>query len=286
MAVNKQQVWFITGCSKGLGRDIAEAALAKGCKVVATARRKQELDDLVAEFPDMAMALGVDVKNDGQISDAVSQAVAKFGTIDVLINNAGHGLLGAFEEVSDAEARALFDVNVFGLLAVTRAILPVMRKQNSGHIINMSSISGLVANPGAGLYGASKHAVEAISEALLKELAPFGINVSVVEPGPVRTDFAGGSMMLAEQIADYKDTPAHMLRQHVTAFSGKQPGDPLKVAQAVINIAGSDAPPFHLVLGTGAFEGVRDKLENFAKELETWEEVSRGIDYPGESFKF
>ena len=263
MAQSNAPIWFITGCSKGLGRDIAQAALSRGDKVVVTARGKKSLVALTKEFPETALALALDVTKQKQIDAAVAKAVEHFGRIDILVNNAGHGLLGAVEEVSDHEVRRLFDVNVFGLLAVTRAVLPIMRAQKSGHIINMSSISGLVANPGAGLYGASKHAVEAISEACLKELGAFNIKISVVEPGPTRTDFAGGSILLAEQLDAYKDTPAHKLREHVVAFNGKQPGDPLKVAQAVINIAGADKPPFHLVLGNGAFEGGYRKTREF-----------------------
>src|SRR5580704_16530345 len=203
-SISAGKVWFITGASTGFGRLLAEEVLKAGGKVVATARNLDKVSDLEAKYPQTAKALALDVTKQAQVDAAVEQTVAKFGRVDVLVNNAGYGVAGAIEEVSEAEFMPMFETNVFGLLRVTRAFLPQLRKQRSGHVLNLSSIGGLLASPGLGYYSATKFAVEAISESLAAELAPLGIRVTIIEPGPFRTDFLGRSSVVAEKrIADY-----------------------------------------------------------------------------------
>src|SRR6201987_684904 len=207
----KDRTWFITGASTGFGRVLAEEVLKAGGKVLATARNRDKVADLEAKFPQRAKALALDVTDAGQVDSAVTQAFAQFGHVDVLVNNAGYGVAGAIEEVSQTEFMPMFETNVFGLLQVTRAFLPYLRKQRSGHILNLSSIGGVVASAGMGFYNATKFAVEGISEALAAELAPLGIHVTIIEPGPFRTDFLGRSGVIAKtRIADYDNTPGNM----------------------------------------------------------------------------
>ena len=221
-------------------------------------------------------ALALDVTNEGEVNAAVEQAVARFGRVDVLVNNAGYGVAGAIEEVSEAEFMPMFETNVFGLLRVTRAFLPQLRKQRSGHILNLSSIGGLVASPGMGYYNATKFAVEGLSEALAAELAPLGIKVTIVEPGPFRTDFLGRSGVIAEKrIPDYDTTAANM-RRYFAENDGKQPGDPVRAVHAMMQVVDSPEPPLRLLLGASALQRLRTKIGGWEKEIATWEQVTVG----------
>src|SRR5437879_4420981 len=262
----KDRTWFITGAWTGFGRVLAEEVLRAGGKVVATARSRDKVADLEAKYPQSAKALALDVIDAGQIASAVDQAIAKFGQVDVLVNNAGYGVAGAIEEVSEAEYMPMFETNVFGLLRVTRAFLPHFRKQRSGHILNLSSIGGVVASPGMGYYNATKFAVEGLSEALAAEVAPLGIRVTIIEPGPFRTDFLGRSGVIAEKrIADYDATAGNM-RKYFAENDGKQPGDPNRAVQAMMQVVDSPSPPLRLLLGAGALQRLRSKLGNWERE--------------------
>ncbi len=279
-ASQTDKVWFITGASTGFGRLLAEEVLKAGGKVVATARKLDKVADLEEKYPQTANALALDVTNSGQVNSAVTETLAKFGRVDVLVNNAGYGVAGAIEEVSEAEFMPMFESNVFGLLRVTRAFLPQLRKQRSGHILNLSSIGGVVAGQGIGLYNATKFAVEGISESLAAELAPLGIRVTIIEPGPFRTDFLGRSGVLAEtRIADYDATAGNM-RKYFAENDGKQPGDPLRAVQAMIQVVESPEPPLRLLLGVSALQRLRGKLGNWEKEIAAWEQVTVGADFP------
>ena len=280
MSQTNQRVWFITGASTGFGRLLAEEVLKSGGKVVATARKLDKVADLEKQFPENAMALTLDVSEQGQVDSAVTQAFAKFGRIDVLVNNAGYGVAGAIEEVSEAEFMPMFETNVFGLLRVTRAFLPHLRKQRSGHILNLSSIGGLLSSPGLGYYSSTKFAVESISESLAAELAPLGIKVTIIEPGPFRTDFLGRSGVLAEKrIADYDNTAGNM-RKYFADNDGKQPGDPLRAVHAMMQVVDSPEPPLRLLLGKSALQRLRAKLEKWQQEITAWEKVTVGADFP------
>lgn len=279
---NKQKIWFITGASTGFGRGLAEQVLAAGGKVVATARKPEQIADLQQKFPDHALALALDVTNQAAIDGAVAAAIAKFGRVDVLVNNAGYGLAGAIEEATEAEFMPVFETNVFGLIRVTRALLPQFRKQKSGNIVNLSSIGGLIGSPGWGYYNASKFAVNGFSEALALEMAPLGIQVTIVEPGPFRTDFLGRSGVEAEKrIADY-DSTAGKTREYFHSQAGKQAGDPAKAVAAIIAAVEAPVAPKHLVLGKLAFDRMQARLELWSKDLAAWEPTSVGSDFPKE----
>ena len=280
VSAGKDRTWFITGASTGFGRVLAEEVLKAGGKVIATARDRDKVADLEAKFPQRAKALALDVTDGGQVDSAVTQAFAQFGHVDVLVNNAGYGVAGAIEEVSDAEFMPMSETNVFGLLRVTRAFLPYLRKQRSGHILNVSSIGGLVASPGMGYYNATKFAVEGLSEALAAELAPLGIRVTIIEPGPFRTDFLGRSGVVAkERIADYDATAGNM-RKYFAENDGKQKGDPLRAVHAMMRVVESPNPPLRLLLGAAALQRLRSKLGNWEKEIAEWEQVTVGADFP------
>jgi NADP-dependent 3-hydroxy acid dehydrogenase YdfG len=280
MTQSNQRVWFITGASTGFGRLLAEEVLKAGGKVIATARNLDKVKDLEAQYPQTAKALALDVSDAGQVDSAVTQAFAQFGQVDVLVNNAGYGVAGAIEEVSEAEFMPMFETNVFGLLRVTRAFLPHLRKQRSGHILNLSSIGGLVASPGIGFYNATKFAVEGLSEALAGELAPLGIRVTIIEPGPFRTDFLGRSGVVAKtRIADYDSTAGNM-RKYFAENDGKQKGDPLRAVHAMMQVVDSPQPPLRLLLGASALERSRNKLSNWEREIAAWEKVTLGADFP------
>jgi NAD(P)-dependent dehydrogenase (short-subunit alcohol dehydrogenase family) len=273
-------VWFITGCSTGMGRDIAEEALARGYRVVLTARNPAAVADLQSRFPATAAAAALDVTDRAQIERAVGFANQRFGRIDVLVNNAGYGYLSSIEEGDEAEVRAMFETNFWGLLAVTRAILPQMRERRSGRIIHNSSQAGLMSFPGTAYYSTSKWAVEALSEGLSRELAPFGIQVSAVEAGPVRTDWAGRSMRRnPPRIADYAAIAERM--QLITDMDGRQAGDPQRAAAAIVDLAESEDPPRQLLLGRGVLQAYRQKLAEVGAMLDRWEPVSLGTDFPG-----
>jgi NAD(P)-dependent dehydrogenase (short-subunit alcohol dehydrogenase family) len=280
VSTGQGRTWFITGASTGFGRLLAEEVLKAGGKVIATARDRDKVADLEAKYPQTARALPLDVTDAGQVDSAVTQAFAQFGRIDVLVNNAGYGVAGAIEEVSQAEFMPMFETNVFGLLGVTRAFLPHLRKQRSGHILNLSSIGGVVAGPGIGFYNATKFAVEGISEALAAELAPLGIRVTIIEPGPFRTDFLGRSGVLAKtRIADYDGTAGNM-RKYFAENDGKQKGDPVRAVQAMMQVVESPDPPLRLLLGASALQRLRAKLDSWGKEISAWEQVTVGADFP------
>jgi short-subunit dehydrogenase len=274
------RVWFITGTSTGLGRVLAEEVLKAGDNVVATARKVDQLEDLAKQYPKQVLALSLDVTKQDQIDAALAKTLERFGRVDVLVNNAGYGIAGAIEEVSEDELRPMYETNIFGLLRVTRTFLPQFRKQKSGHILMLSSIGGLTAGPGWGLYQGTKFAVEGLSEALAQELAPLGIHVTIIEPGPFRTDFLGRSgLSAAKRIEDYETTAGNARRYQETQ-DGKQPGDPVKAALAMIQVVNTPNPPLRLLLGAGALKRVREKLTAWQKDLAEWEPVTVGADYP------
>ncbi|WP_232660615.1 SDR family NAD(P)-dependent oxidoreductase [Pseudonocardia sp. TRM90224] len=258
---SKPRRWLITGAAAGLGRALAEAVIAQGDEVVATSRSTGPLADLGA-----AQVLQMDVTNAAQVRACVADAVAG-GGIDVLVNNAGHGLVGALEELSDAELQAVIGTNVIGALAVTRAVLPHMRSRRSGHIVQMSSVGGVVGNPGHAAYALTKFALEGFSEALAGEVAPFGIRVTIVEPGPFRTAFAGRSMRFSTAIPDYADGPAGTLRARMRDQDGVQPGDPALAAEAIITTVRAESAPLRLPLGEQAVNRIRMKLERQLADL-------------------
>ena len=271
-------VWFITGCSTGFGMELAKQAIQKGYRTVMTARDPAPLEGYGAT--DNVLVLKLDVTQADQIEAAMAATKARFGGIDVLVNNAGIGYFAAIEEGEDAEVRKMFEVNVFGLSRVIQAVLPGMRKRRTGCIVNFSSIGGIRAFPAIGYYNATKFAVEGLSEALWKEIEPLGLRVMLVEPSGFRTDWAGRSANeSAHQIDDYKAT-AGATRAAVRASSGKQPGDPVRAAQAIIKAVTSDKPPHHLLLGNDAFEGAMAKLDELRKDFMAGEAVARGADFP------
>jgi NAD(P)-dependent dehydrogenase (short-subunit alcohol dehydrogenase family) len=277
---NSSRAWFITGSSTGFGRVLAEILLKRGERVAATARNPGQIQDLVAGYKDTGLALALDVTQPQQITAAVAEAEKFFGQIDVLVNNAGYGYLASVEEGEEAEVRAMFDTNFFGLIAVTQAVLPGMRARRTGHILNISSIGGLVANPSTGYYSATKFAVEAISESLAKELEPLGIRVIAIEPGPFRTDWAGRSLKVAKpSIPDYVETAGARSRQ-INERSGKQPGDPVRAAEAMITIVEADQPPRNLFLGKIAVDMAREKLSYLSNSIDQWQALSLGADFP------
>lgn len=273
-------VWFITGCSTGFGRELARHTLSLGYPTVVTARNPAQLEDFVMEFGDAALVLKLDVTKQADIDAALAVALERFGRIDVLVNNAGIGYFGSFEESDLGEVHKMFDINVWGLTAMTRAVLPTMRQQRSGTIVNISSIGGLRAPPSVSFYTATKFAVEALSESLSQEVAPLGLKVLIVEPGPFRTDWAGRSANQAPQtIAAYRET-AGVRQGQIRDSSGKQPGDPVRAAQAIVTAVEADNPPLRLLLGKAALEGARIKLAQLARDFDAWAAVTVGADYP------
>ncbi len=276
--MDESKVWLITGCSTGFGRELARAVLGRGGRVVVTARTPEALREF--EGSPQALVARLDVNAPAQVQEAVAQAQGRFGRIDVLVNNAGYGYLAAQEEGDEAEVRAMFETNVFGLIAMTRAVLPGMRARRQGHIVNISSVGGLVGFPGSGYYNATKFAVEGLSDALAKEVAHLGIKVTVVEPGPFRTDWAGRSLRQARvPIADYAPSSG-VRRRAISDNSGKQAGDPVRAAEAILQAILAPRPPLHLLLGRFAYETTREKLRTFGEEMEAWREVTVGADYP------
>jgi NAD(P)-dependent dehydrogenase (short-subunit alcohol dehydrogenase family) len=277
-AITETPVWFITGCSTGFGRELAKHVLARGHRTVVTARNLDDVSALVSGGD--ALALMLDVTNQQQIDAAIKAAEERFGHIDVLVNNAGIGYFAAVEESEEEQVRRMFEVNVFGLSRMIHAVLPGMRKRRSGFIVNISSIGGLCSFPALGYYNATKFAVEGLSGALVQEVGPLGIKVMVVEPSGFRTDWAGRSADESKtQIADYAAT-AGVGREQVRASSGKQPGDPVRAAQAIVAAVESPSPPHHLLLGNDAYNAAKAKLEELHTEFAAWEVVSRGADFP------
>jgi NAD(P)-dependent dehydrogenase (short-subunit alcohol dehydrogenase family) len=278
--IDEKPVWFITGCSTGFGRDLAKHVLKLGYRTVVTARKPNEVKDLAAIGE--ALVLKLDVTNQGQIKAAIKAAETKFGRIDVLVNNAGIGYFAAVEESEDKAVRRMFEINFFGLSRMIDAVLPGMRQRRSGFIVNFSSIGGLRSFPSVGYYNATKFAVEGLSEALWQEVEPLGIKVMLVEPSGFRTDWAGRSADQSKrQIPDYAETAGAWLKQ-VRAISGKQPGDPVRAAKAIVKAVESPKPPHRLLLGNDAYKGAMIKLEELRKDFTAWQTVTRGADFPKE----
>ena len=277
-ALTEKPVWFITGCSTGFGREMANHLLQSGYRTVVTARNPDDLRDLSKNGN--ALVLKLDVTDQSQIVDAVRAAENKFGRIDVLMNNAGIGYFAAIEESEDDQVRRMFDINVFGLGQMISAVLPGMRKRRAGLIINVSSLAGLRSFPALGYYNATKYAVEGLSEALWQEVEPLGIKVMVVEPSGFRTDWAGRSANESPlEIADYAET-AGAKRSQLRAVSGNQPGDPVRAVQAIVAASESPNTPHHLLLGNAAYDLASAKLKALLKEFSAWEAVAREADFP------
>lgn len=276
--LNEKPVWFITGCSTGFGRELAKHVLALGYRTAVTARHIADIKDL--DTKGEALLLKLDVTHKGQIEAAIKAVEKKFGRIDVLVNNAGIGYFAAIEESKEHQIRKMFEINVFGLSRMIHAVLPGMRKRQSGFIVNVSSLAGIRGFPSVGYYNATKFAVEGLSEALWQEVEPLGIKVMLVEPSGFRTDWAGRSANESKkQIADYAAT-AGANRIRMRADSGKQPGDPVRAAQAIVKAVESANPPHHLLLGNDAFEGAMAKVEALRKEFSAGEAVARAADFP------
>ena len=276
------KVWFITGCSTGFGRELASLALQQGNRVVVTARKTSDIEDIVSPYPETAIAVKLDVTDKADIKASVEKAMETFGGIDVLVNNAGIGYFGAVEESEDDEVRRMFDINVFGLANMIKEVLPIMRKQRSGHIVNIASIGGLVSFPAVGFYNATKYAVDGLSEALAKETAHLGIKVTVIAPSGFRTDWAGRSANNSKiEIEDYAPS-AGKNKNDIRGYSGNQPGDPVRAAKAIIKAVNSENPPLRLLLGAAALKGARNKLVQLQKDFDAWEETTVGADFPKE----
>jgi NAD(P)-dependent dehydrogenase (short-subunit alcohol dehydrogenase family) len=277
---NTQPVWFITGCSTGFGRELAKLVIARGWRALVTARDRAKVADLAEGATDRVLALALDVTDASQIAQAVSETSKQFGRIDVLVNNAGYGYQSSVEEGEEDKIRAQFDANVFGLFALTRAVLPLMRAQRAGHVLNVTSVAGLVGFPASGYYAATKHAVEGFSDALAAEAGPLGIKVTCIEPGPFRTDWAGRSLIQTPStIPDYAETAGARLKA-TSEKSGTQAGDPVRAGEAMIRVTELDEPPRHLVLGAWGYEAVTSRLKQRLAEIEAWRETSLGADYP------
>ena len=275
------KVWFITGASKGFGFEIAKAALASGDRVVGTVRKNAEQVAAKLGGEDRVLIVTLDVTNEKEVQAGVQAAIDRFKRIDVLVNNAGYGLLAATEEASAEEVRKQFDTNIFGLLNVTRAVLPQLRKQGSGHIINISSLFGYRNTiPGFGVYGATKYAVEGLSEGLATELKPLGIKVTSVAPGLFSTDFGStDSYQSSALVLDaYKETVG-AVRDYMGQLHGNQPGDPAKLANVIVQVAASENAPLHLPVGKDAVKNIREKIEEITREVSVWEAVSTSTDH-------
>ena len=273
-------VWLITGCSTGFGRELAKLVLARGWRAVVTARNPAQLTDIAEGHAERALVLPLDVTEPAQIADAVAEAKRRFGRIDVLVNNAGYGYLAAIEEGEDDAVRAMFETNVFGLIDMTKAVLPVMRGQRSGLIVNVSSIGGLTSFAATGYYHGTKYAVEGISESLAAEVKPLGIDVLIVEPGPFRTNWAGPSIKQSATRIDAYAGTAGERRKQTEARSGHQAGDPVRAAQAIIDAALSENPPLRLLLGKMALDLARRKLDAMRNDFDAWEATTLGADFP------
>jgi NAD(P)-dependent dehydrogenase (short-subunit alcohol dehydrogenase family) len=278
-------VWFITGCTTGFGRELAKQVLQNGWRAVVTGRGKERMADIAEGHGDQALLLELDVTRPDQIRAAVKAALDRFGRIDVLVNNAGYGYQSTIEESDDQAIRDQFEANVFGLFAVTKAVLPSMRARRSGHVINISSVAGFIGFPGSAFYAASKHAVEGFTDSLRAEGEPLGIKATAIEPGPFRTDWAGRSLRQdRSRIGDYAETADSRMDQ-ISGYSGKQPGDPARAALAMIVVAGMDKPPRHLVLGKVGFENVTRSLRARLEEIESQKAEALAADFPQDGAK-
>jgi NAD(P)-dependent dehydrogenase (short-subunit alcohol dehydrogenase family) len=274
------KTWLITGSSRGFGRELAKAVLDSGDRVIATARRPEQLDDLVREHGDRVRAVPLDVTDAAAARAAVQTAIDEFGALDVVVNNAGYANSSSIEETPDEDFRAQIETNLFGVVNVTKAALPVLRTQRSGHFIQFSSIGGHVGGtPGLGAYQTAKFAVEGFSEVLNNEVRPFGVKVTIIEPGGFRTDWAGSSMRIAPVSEDYEQTVGWMARYRESS-DGKQPGDPARASKIIIDIVRLDDPPLRLLLGSDAVELAEQASRARAAEAEKWAEVSRSTDFP------
>ena len=278
-----EKVWLITGCSTGFGREIAKFVLSQGYKAVVAARNTDDVQDIIAGQEGNAIAIKLDVTKKDEIRAAVEKTMQQFGRIDVLVNNAGIGYFGAIEESEDEAVRNMFDINVFGLANMIQETLPVMRAQKSGHIVNIASIGGLVGFPAVGFYNATKFAVDGLSESLAKETAPLGIKVTIVAPSGFRTDWAGRSANNSPVvIEDYASTSGKN-KSDIRGYSGNQPGDPARAAQAIVKAVEAENPPLRLLLGAGALKGARVKLEQLKNDFDTWEDITLWADNPRET---
>jgi NAD(P)-dependent dehydrogenase (short-subunit alcohol dehydrogenase family) len=272
------QTWLITGSSRGLGRAIAEAVLARGDQLVATARRPEQLADLADRYGERVRTVALDVTDRAQADAAVQEAVAAFGRLDVLVNNAGYSNLAPIEEIAEDDFRAQVETNLWGTINVTRAALPVMHRQRSGHVIQISSVGGRITTPGLGPYQTSKWAIEGFSGVLAQEVAPLGIKVTAIEPGGFRTDWAGSSMTLADISEDYQPSVG-IVATRLRGRVGQEPGDPDKAAQVILQVADLDDSPLQLVLGTDAFELVRNADEQRIASDDAWKHLSVATDF-------
>lgn len=277
---NPTPIWFITGASSGLGQALAEAVLVRGWKAVVTARNLASLETFSARYGHQVLPLQLDVTSKDSVADAVVTAHRLFGTIDVLVNNAGYGYLAAIEEGADDEIRAQFETNVFGLIDVTQQVLPGMRAQRRGHIFNISSLGGLIAFAATGYYHATKFAVEGLSESLSHEVAPLGIKVTIVEPGAFRTNWAGSSMIESKTVIDDYAETSGKRRQATRAVSGNQPGDPARAALAIIKAYEAETPPLRLLLGAPALMLARERLDDLRTNFDAWADVTLSADFP------
>jgi NAD(P)-dependent dehydrogenase (short-subunit alcohol dehydrogenase family) len=273
-----KKVWFITGSSRGFGRALTEAVLEAGDSVVATARRPEQLDDLVARHGPRIHPVKLDVTSPSDAEKAIGSAIEAFGRIDILVNNAGYGFCGAFEEMTPSEFASQIDTNFWGVVHVTRAALPVLRKQGHGHIIQITSIGGRIGVPGMSGYHAAKFAVEGLSEALAQEIKPLGLKLTIVEPGGFRTDWAGSSMAYAKPIEAYAPTVG-VIRGYMEAHSGEQPGDPRKGAAAILQIADHATPPLRLPLGNDAMVYLRRGYQQSLEDLDRWASITQSTDF-------
>ncbi len=274
------KVWFITGVSTGIGKHLAEQAALAGNTVIGTVRKQNQIEEINNLVSGKTFGYLLDVNDHVKVTEVINDVAKKFGKIDVLVNNAGYGLFGGIEETSMQEARDQMETNFFGALAVTQAVLPIMRQQQSGHIIQISSIAGLTGTPGLGLYNASKHAMEGFTEALYYELEALNIKVTLVEPGPFRTLWAGASMKYTQrEIEAYRKTRVGKTKGLMEARNGVQPGDPVKAALAIIQIAETENPPLRLALGKIAIGAIQGKIALLTKDLTAWEALSAGADF-------
>lgn len=276
--MNTQKVWLITGASRGMGLEVVKEVLNKGDKVIAVFRNIEHLIQVIGENSANFLALKVDISNDNVVKEAIEKGIGYFGTIDVVLNNAGYYLVGSIEEISDEEFRRTVDVNLFGMANVIRHTMPFMRNQRSGHIINISSNMGYIGYAHTGSYNASKFAVIGLSEALAQEVKPFGVNITVVAPGMFCTDFMSEATLVATEnkIEDY------LLEDHIRtlqSFHGHQPGDPVKLAQVLYYISNLDIPPLHLILGKDSYESIIQQRKNEMAEMEQWKSLSFSTDF-------
>ena len=280
MSDSPSKTWFITGASSGFGEALATYILEKGGRVVATFRKPEQAEEFTAKEAGRTLGVVCDVTNEAQVKTAVADAIAHFGQLDVVVNNAGYGSMGSIEEVPAEEVQRQFDVNVFGALHVLRAVLPHLRERRSGHVLNITSIGGLKTFPGVGIYNASKFALEAIGESLSQQVGPLGIKVTNIEPSGFRTKWAGESATFAEtKIDEYQATVGENLRG-IQSNSGRQPGDPVRAAKAMYEVVQLENPPLHLPLGKAAVKGAREKFAGISKELEQYADMGDAADFP------